>query len=110
MTDKKFAASAIFFATIAIVGFLFWFIPRYSSHAIRATRDCDDIFTAKAPSYFAEGKNRFVFNKNMNTCFLLNTSIVTSDASDRIVVVDMITHNILLSWYLEKGDIKESVL
>jgi hypothetical protein len=110
MTDKKFLTSAIFIAFIATAGFLFWFIPRYSSHAIQATKDCADIFTIKNSGYFPEGKSRFVFNKNINSCLLFNALEGTVDSPERFVVVDMISDKILFYWELKAGEEKDANL
>jgi len=112
MTEaKKFFLSAIVIIVLAIAGFLFWYVSRYSMHAITATHECLDIFKEKSTEYFGDaGKNRFVFNQKMNTCLLLNTLDDTTAGEYRLVLVDMIQDAPLFYYDLKQGETKDATL
>lgn len=113
MSDtKRMTLSAIILSIVALVGFLFWYVSHYSNHAIAATRDCLVIFQAKSADYFGDsGKSRFVFNKKMNTCLILNTveTETTGNYNYRMTIVDMISDDILFTYGLKKDEEKDSV-
>lgn len=109
--DKKNLGSSILLSVLAIIIFLGWYIPKYSLHAITATKECAEIYKEKAPGYFGTaGSNRFVFNKKMNTCFLLN--IVSDDpvGAYRLIAVDMISDDIIFYYDLKGGETKDLTL
>ena len=111
MKDKTFAAGMITLIAIALVSFFSWYIPNYSMHAIKATAICNDIYKEKAPGYFGtEGSNRYIFNKKMNTCLLLNTVADEVTGENRFIVVDMINDDIAFYYELPSGETKDASL
>ncbi len=107
---KRFIASAGTVTVLAVIGFLIWHTAHYSTHAISATRDCLDIFKEKSTEYFDTGKNRFIFNKKMNSCLVLNTVNDPTTGEFRLIVVDMISDVPLFYYDLTTGEEKDSVL
>ncbi len=111
MIDKRFILSAVTLTILSVCGFLFWYIPHYSSHAIHATAECTEIFKAKDAGYFTgTGQSRFVFNKKMNTCLILNTLDDQTTGEFRVILVDMITDDILFYYDLPKDQTKDATL
>ncbi len=108
---KKFIASTITVTILALVSFAFWYISRYSNHAIHATVECTEVFKAKEPGYFnGIGQSRFVFNKKMNTCLVLNTLDDQTTGEFRMIAVDMISDDILFYYDLPKDQTKDATL
>lgn len=96
---------------IAVISFLFWYVPRYSLHSIKATSMCNDIYKSKFPGYFGEqGVNRYIFSKDRNSCLLLNTLSDTVTFQTRYVVIDMVTDDILFLYDLKKDEVRDANL
>ena len=111
MKDNTFATSMATLVALAIVGFLFWYVPRYSTHSIDATQKCADIFKEKAPGYFGTaGINRFVFNKSLNSCLILNIVSDETTGAARYIVVDMISDTIDFYYDLKANESKDVTL
>ncbi len=109
--DKKNLGGAILLSTIAIIIFLSWYLPSHSLHAIKATNECTTIFKEKARGYFGDvGSNRFIYNKQMNTCLLLNIQSDETTSAYRMAVVDMINDGIYFYYSLDDGQTKDTSL
>jgi hypothetical protein len=104
MKDRKFVLSLVTLLTIAIIGFLAWYIPRYSTHALKATESCTNIYKEKAPGYFTDGVDRYIFNKKLNTCLMLNVLADTTTGKSRLVIVDMINDDVLFAHTVSTGE------
>jgi len=105
MTGAKNSINIIILGVICVSGFLFWYISKYSNHAIHATAECTEIFKEKSAGYFGDyGSSRFVFNKKMNTCLILNINDDKDTGDYRLITVDMITDEILFYYELPKGE------
>lgn len=108
MKDKKFVTSIIFLCILAVSTVFVWYVNRYSSHVINATATCATIFKEKTAGYFGDtGKSRFVFNKKMNTCLVLNTDDDETTGEFHMLLVDMISDDILFVYTLPKGQEKD---
>jgi hypothetical protein len=109
MKDKKFLMSMVTLIVIAVVSFLIWYVPHYSLHSIKATNMCNEIYKEKFPGYFGdEGTNRYIFNKKMNTCLILNTISGTETGENRFVIVDLISDDLLFFYQLPKDQTKDA--
>lgn len=103
--------SVVAVVVLAVAGFSFWYLSHYSLHAITATNSCLDIFKQKATDYFSDlGKSRFVFNKKMNSCLVLNTYDDTATGEYRLILADMISDKILFYYTLPKDQEKDATL
>jgi hypothetical protein len=109
MKDKKFITSIIFLCILAVSAVFVWYVNKYSSHAINTTATCATIFKEKSVGYFGDvGKSRFVFNKKMNTCLILNTNDDEITGEFRLLLVDMISDDILFVYTLPKEQEKDA--